>query len=68
MNMIKLCKKYDLQEIPVCWRNVKTRSVLEHALKYKVFSKILRFFVVLEVFCEQGVLKNFAKFTGKHLC
>ena len=21
-----------------------------------------------EVFCEKGVLKNFAKFTGKHLC
>ena len=20
------------------------------------------------VFCEKGVLKNFAKFTGKHLC
>ena len=22
----------------------------------------------LEMFCEKGVLKNFAKFTGKHLC
>ena len=22
----------------------------------------------LEVFCEKGVLRNFAKFTGKHLC
>ena len=22
----------------------------------------------LEVFCKKGVLKNFAKFTGKHLC
>ena len=22
----------------------------------------------LEVFCKNGVLKNFAKFTGKHLC
>ena len=21
-----------------------------------------------EVFCKQGVLRNFAKFTGKHLC
>ena len=21
-----------------------------------------------EVFCKPGVLKNFAKFTGKHLC
>ena len=21
-----------------------------------------------EVFCKKGVLKNFAKFTGKHLC
>ena len=21
-----------------------------------------------EVFCKNGVLKNFAKFTGKHLC
>ena len=21
-----------------------------------------------ELFCEKGVLKNFAKFTGKHLC
>ena len=22
----------------------------------------------LEVFCEKGVLRKFAKFTGKHLC
>ena len=22
----------------------------------------------LEVFCKKGVLSNFAKFTGKHLC
>ena len=22
----------------------------------------------LEVFCKKGVLRNFAKFTGKHLC
>ena len=22
----------------------------------------------LEVFCKNGVFKNFAKFTGKHLC
>ena len=21
-----------------------------------------------EVFCKKGVLRNFAKFTGKHLC
>ena len=21
-----------------------------------------------EVFCEKGMLRNFAKFTGKHLC
>ena len=21
-----------------------------------------------EVFCQKGVLRNFAKFTGKHLC
>ena len=21
-----------------------------------------------EVFCQEGVLRNFAKFTGKHLC
>ena len=24
--------------------------------------------VEAEVFCKKGVLKNFAKFTGKHLC
>ena len=24
--------------------------------------------VVPEEFCKKGVLKNFAKFTGKHLC
>ena len=24
--------------------------------------------VTQEVFCKKGVLKNFAKFTGKHLC
>ena len=23
---------------------------------------------LLEVFCKEGVLKNFTKFTGKHLC
>ena len=24
--------------------------------------------MILEVFCEKGVLRNFAKFTGIHLC
>ena len=23
---------------------------------------------LLEVFCKKGVFKNFAKFTGKHMC
>ena len=23
---------------------------------------------VAEVFCKKGILRNFAKFTGKHLC
>ena len=22
----------------------------------------------MEVFCKEGALKNFAKFTGKHMC
>ena len=29
--------------------------------------KVLKIFIRLEVFCRKGVLRNFAKFTGKHL-
>ena len=32
-----------------------------------IFKKVLRNSRT-EVFCKKGVLKNFAKFTGKHLC
>ena len=27
-----------------------------------------RLYNILEVFCEKGVLRNFAKFSGKQLC
>ena len=47
----------------------------QHLIFFVVFSpKILSFQANLnrrirpEVFCSKGVLKNFAKFTGKHLC
>ena len=39
-----------------------------------VFKSILKFSQIFskssrpDVFCEKGVLRNFAKFTGKHLC
>ena len=32
----------------------------------EVFAKIVNSYP--DVFCEKGVLKNLAKFTGKHLC
>ena len=37
----------------------------------KSFSQFIEFFFrssFPEVFCEKRILKNFAKFTGKHLC
>ena len=34
----------------------------------KFYSILLNRSSRLEVFCKKGVLKNFAKFTGKHLC
>ena len=41
-------------------------------VKFKLFFYILNNFFYkssrLEVFCKKGVLKNFAKFTEKHLC
>ena len=37
-------------------------------LKPKLFNKDLLRSSRPEVFCKKGVLRNFAKFTGKHLC
>ena len=35
---------------------------------YKLTEAVARRCSVKKVFCEKGVLKPFAKFTGKHLC
>ena len=40
------------------------RHIFKVSLKFQTFFESSR----PEVFCEKGVLKNFAKFTGKHLC
>ena len=35
---------------------------------WRLFKRFIFRSICLEVFCEKGVLKNVAKFTGKHLC
>ena len=53
------------------------QSILYHGKKnigpktQKIYSKFERFCncrISGQVFCKKGVLRNFAKFTGKHLC
>ena len=59
----KLCKilEYELLALLI---SVK-RSHLEIRCEIKMWSaRSSR----PDVFCEKGVLRNFAKFTGKHLC
>ena len=45
------------------WYSSVFKELHKHRLK-KIFSKSSR----PEVFCQKDVLRNFAKFTGKHLC
>ena len=44
-----------LRKSPKFRRNLKNESALKRSRHP-------------EVFCKKGVLRNFAKFTGKHLC
>ena len=39
-----------------CGRNSQSLNIIKHGSSRP------------EVFCKKGVLRNFAKFTGKHLC
>ena len=52
----------------------KIVSHLKHTIHYITIMNVNRCVkyrteaVTLGVFCKKGVLRNFAKFTGKHLC
>ena len=51
------------------WRILKDLSTLENEKAIPQFVRLLFFKSSrLEVFCKKGVIRNFAKFTGKHLC
>ena len=39
-----------------------------HLLQNYGFNKVAKPEAVAQVFCKKGVLRNFTKFTGKHLC
>ena len=41
-------------------KNFQERYVLEHMVSFRTSRP--------EVFCKKSVLRNFTKFTGKHLC
>ena len=64
---------YDLKNLNRCLNANKTEVVLfksqqtDYDLHFKLNGKRLKRSSRLEVFCRKGVLKNFAKFTGKHL-
>ena len=60
----------DKPSIIGCFRNV-TRWVEENVCLLRVKSLVWAYYYKRqppEVFCKKGVLKNFANFTGKHLC
>ena len=48
------------------------KKLLKKLLKFKCFVRVLPEFTYrrsrAKVFCKKNVLRNFAKFTGKHLC
>ena len=64
---------YDLKNLNRCLNASKTEVVLfksqqtDYDLHLKLNGKRLKRSSRLEVFCRKGVLKNFAKLTGKHL-
>ena len=53
----RCCKKYDQNSFNEALQNKISQPDLS-------FDRSSR----LEVFCKKSVLRNFAKFTGKHLC
>ena len=50
------------------WREAGITDVLKDSRERSENTIRLNRSSRLEVFCEKGVLRNFAKFTGKHLC
>ena len=48
--------------LPSNTRGLTSQPILYHTFKERAISSRP------EVFCKKGVLKNFTKFTGKHLC
>ena len=62
---------------PACLFNKRPRKVLNDQASGKTLEKNIKAELSNcqsarssrpEVFCKKGVLRNFAKFTGKHLC
>ena len=74
LNQDNMCKRQvgKLKTINITFHNIaqQIKCLLEKSLF--PLMEISRLFKnkssLPDVFCEKGVLRNFAKFTGKHLC
>ena len=72
----KLTATIDLSRISIWWRHQKFRitfrkQILSRGVGNDLSSEIICFMERssrLDVLCQKGVLRHFAKFTGKHLC
>ena len=72
----KLTATIDLSRISIWWRHQKFRitfrkQFLSRGVGNDLSSEIICFMERssrLDVLCQKGVLRHFAKFTGKHLC
>ena len=58
---------YELKQMVEKLEMLKNYKLLENPQKFMLFVTLLKS-SRLKVFCKKGVLKNFAKFTVKHLC
>ena len=58
---------YELKQMVEKSEMLKNYKLLENPQTFMLFVTLLKS-SRLEVFCKKGVLKNFAKLTGKHLC
>ena len=55
---------------PILEKNLSLNEFIQIKIVYPIYYLSLGYFQKQSsgVFCEKGVLKNYAKFTGKHMC